>query len=223
VGNVLINEATLSSIANAIREKNGTTETYKPAEMVEAIQSIQSGGVLNSGFGARFINSSMSANDVNNILIDAVANGVTTIPNYRFYDGDNNDIEGGGTLYIPQGITTIGEYAFTNCEIEKIELPAGLITIGASAFDGCGDYLNAVKNKLVIPSSVETIGKNAFGSNYNLSAVYFKGTPTSIGVNCFNSFNHSLTDIYVPWSENNALNNVAWNGSSATIHYNYTE
>lgn len=33
-----------TDIANAIREKNGTETTYKPSEMAEAIQGIQSGG-----------------------------------------------------------------------------------------------------------------------------------------------------------------------------------
>lgn len=41
---VLINPQFLTSIADAIREKNGSSDTYKPAEMGEAILAIQSGG-----------------------------------------------------------------------------------------------------------------------------------------------------------------------------------
>lgn len=41
---VLVNESSLTDIADAIREKNGTEETYKPSEMGDAVRAIQSGG-----------------------------------------------------------------------------------------------------------------------------------------------------------------------------------
>lgn len=43
MANVVINETNLTNIANAIREKNGTEETYKPSEMAEAISAITTG------------------------------------------------------------------------------------------------------------------------------------------------------------------------------------
>ena len=44
MGNVLVNEASLQAIADAIRVKNGSTEKYLPSEMPSAIEGIQSGG-----------------------------------------------------------------------------------------------------------------------------------------------------------------------------------
>ena len=44
MGKVLVNETSLSGIANAIRSKNGTTTTYKPSEMAAAISAIETGG-----------------------------------------------------------------------------------------------------------------------------------------------------------------------------------
>lgn len=41
---VLINETSLSGIAEAIRAKNGSSETYKPSEMAAAIKAIETGG-----------------------------------------------------------------------------------------------------------------------------------------------------------------------------------
>ena len=41
---VLVNDENLTNIANAIREKNGETTTYKPSEMASAIQNIETGG-----------------------------------------------------------------------------------------------------------------------------------------------------------------------------------
>ena len=43
MGRVLVNSSTLSSIADAIRDKTGATDTYKPAEMAEAISQIRGG------------------------------------------------------------------------------------------------------------------------------------------------------------------------------------
>lgn len=44
MGNVIINDSSLTNIANAIRAKNGTTNTYKPSEMADAITAITGGG-----------------------------------------------------------------------------------------------------------------------------------------------------------------------------------
>ena len=41
---VLINETSLSGIADAIRAKNGSSDTYKPSEMAAAIEAIEAGG-----------------------------------------------------------------------------------------------------------------------------------------------------------------------------------
>ena len=43
---VMVNESSLSAIGEAIRGKNGTTNTYKPSEMAAAISSIPTGGNL---------------------------------------------------------------------------------------------------------------------------------------------------------------------------------
>ena len=44
MANVLVNENSLTNIANAIRGKNGETTTYKPSEMAAAITAISGGG-----------------------------------------------------------------------------------------------------------------------------------------------------------------------------------
>ena len=41
--NVLVNDESLKAIADAIRDKNGTETTYKPAEMAPAIKTIETG------------------------------------------------------------------------------------------------------------------------------------------------------------------------------------
>lgn len=47
MANVVIDNTNLTNIATAIREKNGTQNTYKPSEMAAAIQAISAGGSFN--------------------------------------------------------------------------------------------------------------------------------------------------------------------------------
>ena len=44
--NVLIEERYMQDIADAIREKNGTEDTYKPSQMADAVRGIESGGEI---------------------------------------------------------------------------------------------------------------------------------------------------------------------------------
>ena len=44
MGIVTIDDTNLTNIANAIRSKNGASDTYKPNEMASAIESIETGG-----------------------------------------------------------------------------------------------------------------------------------------------------------------------------------
>ena len=46
MGKVMVNESSLTAIGEAIRGKNGTTNTYKPSEMAAAISNIPAGGNL---------------------------------------------------------------------------------------------------------------------------------------------------------------------------------
>lgn len=47
---VMVNESSLTAIGEAIRGKNGTTNTYKPSEMAAAISNIPAGGGGNFDF-----------------------------------------------------------------------------------------------------------------------------------------------------------------------------
>lgn len=51
---VLLTESHLSDIANAIREKNGTDNTYTPAQMAEAIEAIETAEEIESASGVSF-------------------------------------------------------------------------------------------------------------------------------------------------------------------------
>ena len=68
---------------------------------------------------------------------------------------------------IPNGVTTIGEYAFSDCKyfIGSLTIPDGVTFIGESAFSNCGGFTGS----LTIPDSVTSIGESAFFACYNFS------------------------------------------------------
>ena len=61
-------------------------------------------------------------------------------------------------IVIGQGITSIGEKAFSECNsLEKIEIPESVTSIGILAFEGCSSL-----KEIEIPESVTSIGDFAF-------------------------------------------------------------
>ena len=61
-------------------------------------------------------------------------------------------------LVIPNGVTSIGSYAFYNCDgLTSITIPDSVTSIGGSAFSSCSSLTS-----ITIPNSVTSIGSSAF-------------------------------------------------------------
>ena len=94
---------------------------------------------------------------------------------------------------IPDSVTTIGEYAFSDCSsLASVIIPDSVTTIGSSAF-GCCTSLASV----IIPDSVTTIGKFAFSDCTSLTSVTIPGSVTTIGSSAFDACT-SLTSVIIP-------------------------
>ncbi len=105
------------------------------------------------------------------------------------------------THIIISNVISIPSYAFTNLSnVHSVSLPQGLTTIGESAFSQTG--LNGV----VIPSSVTTIGDAAFNNISNLTTVTFEGTslPSILGKQIFYGDESRTVYIQVPGGTENA-------------------
>ena len=133
---------------------------------------------------------------------------VTTIGNSAFsYCSRLTDIK------IPNGVTSIEDYAFYDCGITNIELSKSVISIGNDSFTNCCDLINIKVenenpkyhasgnciietqsktlvvggNNSIIPSdgSVTAIGNGAFSGRYNLTSIKLPNGITSIGSDAF--------------------------------------
>ncbi len=93
------------------------------------------------------------------------------------------------------GIHHIGDSAFYNCSlIHDIVLPEGLTSIGNYAFYGC----SSISGMLEFPSTITTIGNDAFRSIGTVNRIRMNGTmPPTIYANTFYSVSNS-TPVEVP-------------------------
>ena len=100
-----------------------------------------------------------------------------------------------GDLVIPNSVTTIDDYAFSNCYglNGSLTLSNSLKTIGYSAFYWCSE----LKGNLTLPDSVTTIGDNAFCNCYKFTGnLTIPNSVTTIGQSAFSNcsrFNGNLT------------------------------
>jgi len=110
-----------------------------------------------------------------------IESGVTSIGDYAFSGCTNLE-----SVSIPGSVTSIGEFAFNDCTklqfhtdgSSVIRIPPSVKKIGQYAFSGCYSMYNVrIAGEHGRPSSVKSIGKNAFE---------FKGTrPTHIYIDTY--------------------------------------
>ncbi len=97
------------------------------------------------------------------------------------------------SIVIPEGVTTIGNYAFESQELKNVTLPSTLTTIGEMAFSNCWQLTS-----VIIPGGA-TIGMSAFSYCSALTNVMIGEGVTSIGDYAF-SYCTALPSITIPES-----------------------
>ncbi len=113
------------------------------------------------------------------------------------------------SLVVPEGLTSIGKYAFNYCtSITSITLPESVTSIGIYAFDGCTGLTS-----INIPEATRTIGQYAFRNCTSLADITVGGGLTSIGEYAFYGCS-SMTNFTFPEGLTSIGGN-AFNGCSS--------
>ena len=112
-----------------------------------------------------------------------------------FNDSPWHENESVKQVIIGDGVTTIGDWAFSYCRaLTSITIPNSVTTIGDNAFESCSSLTS-----ITIPNSVTTIGDYAFSYCRALTSVIISNSVTTIGERTFANC-YSLTSVTIPSS-----------------------
>ena len=146
-----------------------------------------------------------------NVSYSISDDGVLTISgngamnNFTYKDGDSSDCPWHGVRYaikkivVKEGVTSIGSYAFSfDLSVTDVTLPSSLKTIGNDAFLGCYGLTS-----VVIPEGVTSVGAYAFEQCSAIKTITVPASATKFGDHAFDtreyydgSYHTQLTDIY---------------------------
>ena len=111
-----------------------------------------------------------------------IESGVTTVGSYAFSNCDNLT-----AAELPGTLTAIGDYAFAWSGIAEITIPDGVVTIGAGAFQ------ETKLADVVIPDSVTTIGESAFRYCEEMETLHLGSGLTTVGDYAFDRCEAAVT------------------------------
>ncbi len=120
------------------------------------------------------------------------------------------------SYYIPDSVTSIGDYAFDGCDsLKSVTIGNSVTSIGNQAFRDCTSF-----HSVSIPDSVTSIGDAAFYSCTSLTRVSIGNSVTSIGNYAF-YYCDSLTDVYFSGTKGVSIGQGNEKLHFVTIHYNH--
>lgn len=175
MANVLVQESSLQDIADAIRTKNGTQNTYKPAQMADAIEAISGGGITPTGT----INiTTNGTHDVTNYASASVAvpTGTTPTGTKQVSITQNGTTTEDVTNYASAEITVnVPSSSLSWDDIASGAQPSGAIDLGsATSVKDYFSYWNTRATEWTCTgNSVTYIGQNAFRNNTYLKEIHF--------------------------------------------------
>ncbi|MCR5137683.1 MAG: leucine-rich repeat protein [Oscillospiraceae bacterium] len=117
-----------------------------------------------------------------------IADGVTSIGDYLFYDCSNLK-----SITIPSNVNNIGNSAFYKCSsLTDITIPDTVTSIGGSAFHSCSSLMS-----VTIPSSVKSVESYTFCNCSSLTSITIQDGVTNIKERAFGSCDH-LSSVVIP-------------------------
>lgn len=114
-------------------------------------------------------------------------------------------------VVIEDGITSIGDYAFSDCSnLESVNIPDGVTVIKQRAFLRCTNL-----QSVSIPYGVESIEEEAFLACENLKSVTIPDSVTSMGYGAF-AICEAMTEVNLPDGIDCINNEVFWSCGNLT-------
>ena len=136
-----------------------------------------------------------------------IPDGVTSIGGYAFYSCSSLT-----SVTIPNSVTTIGTKAFLSCSsLTSVTIPNSVTSIGYSAFSGCTGLTS-----VTIPNSVTSIGGYAFDGCSKLTSITIPNSVTSIGTKTFANCGN-LIEIYDYRETPQSISSDVFSGVEKTI------
>lgn len=195
----------LTDVADAIREKKGTTEKINPQNFSEEIRGIESGG--GDGWNGKFEiidPTKFGRSNVRRIVID---DGVVELTQGACY-GFSSLIE----ISIPDSVVSFGIQTFYTCyALENINIPNHISSLPSQCFLNCNNLrLDS------LPDALTTIGDSCFQNVRGTTVFTFPSGVVKIGANAFNGGRAGRYDFRrvsaVPTLDNiNAFNGILTN------------
>lgn len=102
---------------------------------------------------------------------------------------------------IDEGITAIGDSAFSKTAVEKIILPSTVIVVRSDAFRECRQL-----REIILNDGLKTIAESAFKQTENLSEISIPDSANHIGSGCFAC--SGIKSVKLP--ENSAFTAILW-------------
>lgn len=209
--NVLIQDSTMQSIADAIRTKNGTQDTYKPSQMPQGIIDIEGGG--DNELFESIVDGSISGDIV--IEVESIrANAFSSCSNLESLSAGKaktmgntacNNCENLLKVSFPE-LTAFSVQSFYNCPKLTYVYAPKVSSTSTATFQGCSSL------EIIILPSLTNVTSGAFKNCTALRIAKFdalKAMSTSVFDSCAN------LEVLIIGTANCTLSNVnAFTGSS---------
>ena len=113
---------------------------------------------------------------------------------------------------VPEGVESIGKYAFNFSGVRKVVLPGSVVSVGEYAFYNCSSL-----SDITLKSGITSIGDSAFYRCSSLTGITIPDTVTEISGHAFQDCS-SLTEIRFT-GDAPAIGTWAFYGATATAYY----